>query len=371
MRIGFDAKRIFHNSTGLGNYGRDVIRILSKQPSIEHFFLFNPKKANTTHKVALEKASIVYPKGWFWKTFPAVWRIIGQWQQIQACKPDWYHGLSGEIPFQFGKSKTKKIVTIHDLIFLTHPGYYNWFDRIIYKLKFKYAAKVSDHVIAISEQTKRDIIKYLKIKSDKISVIYQGCNDAFKKEYSASLKQEVKNKFNLPDEFILNVGTIQERKNALTLVKAVHTTGHTLILIGKEKKYAKKIHKFINENGLKEQVLFLKNVSAEELAIIYQHATVFCYPSFCEGFGIPLIEALYSKVPVIATKSGCFPEAAGPNSMYIDPFDVIKIREAINLLFSKPQLRAEMAQKGFSFVQRFSDENVAKNLVALYKSKLK
>ncbi len=368
MRIGYDAKRIFHNNTGLGNYGRDVVRILNKDSLIEHFFLFNTKKSSLEDKVTLDKATIVYPQGWFWKLFPSLWRLTGQWRQINDSQLDWYHGLSGEIPIQFKKNNTSKIVTIHDLIFLSHPQYYNFFDRIIYKLKFQYAVNIADHVIAISEQTKNDIIKYLNVEKEKISVIYQGCNKAYKQQYTVEQKLKVQQKFKLPQQYILNVGTLQERKNALTLIKAIDGTPYHLVLIGKEKKYAKKLHQYIAQNKLENQVTFIKDISSEELAIIYQNATVFCYPSFCEGFGIPIIEALYSRLPVITTKEGCFPEAAGPSSIYIDPNDIVEIKTALKTLFEDSEQRKQMAEKGYDYVQRFSDEKVAHHLLQLYKS---
>lgn len=369
MRIGYDAKRIFHNNTGLGNYGRDLVRILSATHHIKQFALFNTKKTNTAHKkVVLDKSIIIYPKGLFWRVFPSLWRLIGQWKQIKYNKVDVYHGLSGEIPIQIRSSNIPKIVTIHDLIFLSHPQYYNFFDKIIYKLKFKYAAKKANHVIAISEQTKKDIVNYFKIDKNKISVIYQGCNAAFKKQYSSEELVALKQKFKLPEEFILNVGTLQERKNALTIIKAIKGTSYTTVLVGGEKKYAKKIHQYIAKNNLHHQVIFIKNVSSKELAMIYQNATIFCYPSICEGFGIPIIEALYSKLPVIVTKDGCFPEAAGPDSYYVNPLNIKEIKMAITELFENPDRRAKMAEKGYEYVQQFSDENVAHNLIKFYKS---
>ena len=368
MRIGYDAKRIFHNNTGLGNYGRDLVRILSSTPYIKQFALFNTKKSNLEHKVVLDKSTIIYPKGWFWKTFPSLWRLFGQWKQINNNKVDVYHGLSGEIPIQVRNSSIPKIVTIHDLIFLSHPQYYNFFDKIIYKLKFKYAVNTANHVIAISEQTKKDIVNYLKIDENKITVIYQGCNAVYKKQYSSKELLVVRQKFKLPQQFILNVGTLQERKNALTLIKAIKNTNYNLVLVGSEKRYAKKLHYYIAQNNLHNQVIFIKNVSSKELAMIYQNASVFCYPSICEGFGIPIIEALYSKLPVIITKGGCFPEAAGPDSYYVDPLNIQEIKTAITELFENPDQRKKMAEKGYEYVQQFSDENVAHNLIRFYKS---
>ena len=239
---------------------------------------------------------------------------------------------------------------------------------MIYARKFKYAAANTDRIIAISEQTKRDAVQYLNADPEKITVVYQGCNDVYKKEYSADLKNEVRHKYGLPEEFVLNVGTLQERKNALTLVKAVHGTNHHLVLVGSEKKYAQKIHAYIAENKLESQILFLKNVGDTELAAIYQMATIFCYPSICEGFGIPIIEALFSKTAVITSKGSCFPEAGGSHSVYIEPLDVDMLRNEIVRLFEHPELRKEIEEKGYQFVQKFSDEAVASQLFEVYKS---
>jgi glycosyltransferase involved in cell wall biosynthesis len=367
MRVGYDAKRIFHNHTGLGNYGRDIIRILTQYSPIKSFFLFNTKESSLESLVALERAKIVYPKG-VWKFFPSFWRLFGQWEQIKSLEIDAYHGLSGEFPIQIKKNTIPKIVTIHDLIFLSHPHFYNIWDRIIYRFKFKYAVKTANHVVAISEQTKWDIMKFFTASAEKITVIYQGCNEAFKKQYSKEELKSVKKKFNLPVDYILNVGTIQERKNALTLVKAIKETPYHLVLVGSEKKYAKRVHHYIRKHQLKNQITFLKNINVKELAITYQNAKVFCYPSVCEGFGIPIIEAMYSKIPVIVTRGGCFPEAAGPDAIYIEPYDVVQIREKLNWVFSHPQESKQLAIKGYEYVQRFSDENVGKGLMELYKS---
>ena len=369
MKIGYDAKRIFHNRTGLGNYGRDVIRILTEHSPVSEFHLFNTKKSSLEPLVALTRAQIVYPTG-LWKSFTSLWRLFGQWRQIKHLKLDGYHGLSGEIPIQIKKNNIPKIVTIHDLIFLSHPHFYNIWDRIIYRFKFKYAVKTANHIIAISEQTKLDIIKFFKARAEKITVIYQGCNDAFKRKYSKEELQSIREKFNLPHEYIINVGTIQERKNALSLVKAIKGTSYHLVLVGGEKSYAKKLHLYIRRNQLEKQVTFLKGIKVNELAMTYQNATAFCYPSVCEGFGIPIIEAMYSRIPVIVTRGGCFPEAAGPDAIYIEPYDVDGIREKLHWIFSHPEEREFLAEKGYRYVQRFSDENVGQSLLELYKSVL-
>lgn len=368
MRIGFNAKRIFHNATGLGNYGRAVVRILNEHTPIAHFLLFNPKKSSQKNPLPPQKATIVYPKSWVWKLFPSLWRLLGQWKQIKAAGVDLYHGLSGELPLTFRSPSIPRVVTIHDVIFLSHPQYYGFLERMIYTLKFKYAARVADHIIAISEHTKAEIVNYFRIKEHKISVVYQGCDKVFKQEFSPEKKNQVKQKYNLPDRYVLYVGTLQERKNALTLLKAIHRTSYPLVLVGKEKNYAKQLHTYVKHHQLQTQVTFINHANLEELALLYQNATVFCYPSFCEGFGIPIIEALYSKVPVITTKGGCFPEAAGPHSLFVDPNSAEDIRNCIAHLFEHPAQRAKIAEKGYQYAQQFSDEVVAQNIVKVYQA---
>ncbi|MGF1559323.1 MAG: glycosyltransferase [Flavobacteriaceae bacterium] len=370
MKIGFDAKRIFHNTTGLGNYGRDVVRMLHDYEAIEEFILYNTRVPKTTKFKLLDKFTIKYPQGWFWRKFPSLWRLGRVTYQAYEDDVDLYHGLSGELPRGLKKKGIASLVTIHDLIFLSHPHYYSLFDRVIYTRKFLHAVRKADTVIAISEQTKRDVLKYSRIAESKVKVVYQGCNDAYKKTYGADEKMIISEKYGLPEKFILNVGTLQERKNALTIVKAVKDTDYHLVIVGNEKRYAKRIHHYISKNNLGGRVTFLTGIPVKELAIIYQLATVFCYPSVCEGFGIPIIEALYSKIPVITSKGSCFPEAGGPQSLYIEPHDVIDLRNKLNLLFNDEKLRLSIIEKGTVFVQKFNDSQVSKNIFATYQNVL-
>ena len=366
MRIGFEAKRIFHNNTGLGNYGRDVIRMLNEYTPVNSFFLYNTSPSDQHRIEQSQKIVIRYPKLWIWKKLSSIWRLGPVIKIIEKDNLEIYHGLSGEIPIGLRERKIPTVVTIHDLIFFSHPQYYSFFDRIIYSKKSKHAVVNADRIIAISEQTKRDIIKYLKVPEHKIEIVYQGCNAAYKKTYDSASKEAIKSKYGLPDSFILNVGTLQERKNALTIVKAIKDTDYKLVLVGSEKRYAQDIHSFVKKHHLENQVTFLKNIAVTDLATIYQMATLFCYPSLCEGFGIPIIEALFSKVPVITTRGNCFPEAGGPNSVYVDPSNPDSLRNEFDRLFSDREERERIVNEGLLYVQKFSDKKVASALFDVY-----
>jgi glycosyltransferase involved in cell wall biosynthesis len=370
MRIGFDAKRFFHNRTGLGNYSRNLIKILSDSYSENDYLLYNPKQSN---KFSLQNYSSkvieVVPSNFLFRKLSSLWRLFFISNDIKKHSVEIYHGLSGELPIGLD-NKIKKIVTIHDLIFIRYPNLYSFFDRKIYFWKFKYAAKKADIVIAISEQTKKDIVEFLKINPSKIKVIYQGCQDVFKIEYTLEEKKAVAEKHNLPKKFILNVGTIEERKNLFTIVKSITDIDIPLVIIGKKTSYYHEILQYIIEHKMEKRVFHLIKLDNKELAIIYQLATVFVYPSIFEGFGIPIIEALYSKTPVITTNSGVFPEAGGPHSIYINPTNIEALKEKIISLLSDETSIDEIAEKGYEYVQKFNDSLIAEQLNNCYKGLL-
>ncbi|WP_435262777.1 glycosyltransferase family 4 protein [Tenacibaculum sp. nBUS_03] len=367
MKIGFDAKRVFHNTTGLGNYSRDLVRILAKFYPKNTYYLYNPKPKKVHRLELTESMKEVLPDTTFWKKFSSIWRQTAITKQIKNDEIEVFHGLSGEIPRGLKKHKIKSIVTIHDLIFMRYPKLYSFFDRKIHFKKFKYAAENANKVIAISEQTKKDIITFLKIAPSKIEVIYQGCNDVFKEERNATEKKEFLEKFNIPKTFLLNVGTIEERKNALSIVKAVKDIDIPLIIIGRKTKYYTQIEDYIHKNDLAHKIYFLEGLTLKELSTAYQLAEFFIYPSIFEGFGIPIIEALFSKTPVITSKEGVFPEAGGPSSLYVDPYNVNELKEAIELLLNSKNKREKMVDEGFDFVQKFNDEFIVKKIKSIYK----
>jgi len=365
MRIGYDAKRIFHNSTGLGNYSRDLVRIMASYYADNQYFLYNPKEAKINRLSLTDNMIVRQPKSFISKLFPSLWRSKLVLNDIENDQIDIFHGLSGELPIGIDQKTTKSIVTIHDLIFLRFPELYKPIDRKIYTKKFKKAAEIADIVVAISEQTKKDIVQFLHIPEEKIQVIYQGCHQAFKQEYDETLKQKLREKYRLPEEFLLNVGTIEERKNVFTVVKALKDSKHKLVIVGRKTKYAEQIIDYIARHQMQEQIIFLEGLKLEELALLYQMANIFIYPSIFEGFGIPIIEALYSKTPVITNKHGVLPEAAGTNSFYLDDVkNVAEMRALITQVSSKDH--SKNIAKSYDFVQKFNDDVIAGQYHNLY-----
>lgn len=371
MRIGFDGKRAVQNNTGLGNYSRFIVDILSRFYKTNEYVLYAPKpKENKNLNIIIHRPNIrmIYPKSKFWKKFSSIWRVWGINKQLREDHLDIYHGLSNELPLSIKKSNTKSIVTIHDLIFLRYPQFYKWIDRHIYTYKFRKACENSDRIIAISEMTKRDIVDYFHIKEEKIDVVYQGCDPVFCQPVKEELKALIREKYDLPSQYILNVGSIESRKNLLLIVKALRhlPPNISLVAVGKRTAYTDEIEKFVAENKLGDRVLLLNKVPFSDLPAIYQMASIFVYPSFFEGFGIPIIEAIYSSLPVIAATGSCLEEAGGTESIYINPNNEKELAEKINLVLSSPELRQHMINRGKEYVKRFTDEVIAKDVMDVY-----
>lgn len=373
MKIGFDAKRAFNNKSGLGNYARNLIRNIIRTNPYEDYFLFTSESGRYKLQDFLEKKSnihIIEPHGFWAKEFPGWWRSYGITKNSNHLQLDIYHGLSNEIPLNSDRMKAKKIVTVHDLIFMRYPEFYNAADRKMYTVKTKKSCALADAIVAVSEQTKSDLIELLDVPKEKIHVIYQSCDESFFQTQDYTTNDHSPEKL-LPEEYILYVGTIEQRKNLLALVKAIHeldkTMKATLVVVGKETTYAKEVSAYVEKYGLEKRVIFMKSINNALMPLIYKKAKAFIYPSLYEGFGIPILEALASKVPVITSRGGCFPEAAGPGSIFVDPDNAEELADAIKLVLSNESKRQEMIATGYAYAQQFTPEICANNMFNLYK----
>ncbi len=369
MRTGYDAKRAFHNLSGLGNYSRNIITLMSRYYPSDEYYLYTPGIRENTGQFLPSGAILRTPETFLSKKFGSVWRSVCLAKSLQKDRIDIYHGLSNELPLKIKGTGVRSVVTIHDLIFIRFPELYNRIDRNIYRRKVNYAVRTADRTIAISEQTKRDIIEFTNIKPEKISVIYQSVDPAFGKKSDSRHLSSIRDRYNLPADFMLYVGTIEKRKNLLNVVRAM-VEGRVdlpLVVIGRETEYASEVHAYIRKHDVRN-VLFLKNVPSDDLPSIYQLAILFVYPSSYEGFGIPVLEAITSGIPVIAGKGSCLEETGGPDSVYVDPLDIGELSVQIKRLAGDEHLRRTMVEKGKRFAEQFSGENTTRKLHELYES---
>lgn len=365
MKIGFDAKRAFMNKSGLGNYSRDIIKSLNDFYPENEYFLFSPENKTSMLDQKYLK-HIISPKIKIGKSY---WRSVLMGNDIKKQNLDVFHGLSNELPLNIKNVNALKVVTIHDLIFLKFPSLYSLIDRQIYNYKFKKACVDADKVIATSNQTKNDIIQYYKIPENKIEIIYQSCNENFKTLLSSEVKDNIRKKYNLPENFILTVGTIERRKNALNVLKAIYYFNIDInyVLIGRNTEYCKELFKFIDEHKLNKKVYIINNVSNEDLPAVYQQAKAFVYPSIYEGFGIPILEAFNSGIPVITSEKGATSEVGGDAAILIEPLNSKSIGEAIKSILVDEKLSKLSIEKGFERAKLFDREVVCNNIMNFYK----
>ena len=370
MKIGFDAKRAFLNQTGLGNYSRDTIRILSTYFPSNSYHLYSPKPTTNNRLNFLKAQKNIQthtPEKWIHKSFSGLWRSVGIKRQLKKDRIELFHGLSHELPFTIHKTNIKTIVTIHDLIFLRYPDFFKKIDRNIYLQKIKYACKVADRIIAVSQQTQNDLINFLKIDEQKIDVVYKGCHSIFQNRINNNELHNIKTSLNLPDKYLLYVGSIEERKNLISLLKCLTLMPHKrLVIVGNGKSYKQFCLDFINQHDLKDRIVFLSKLSLIEIAGVYQNAEMLIYPSLFEGFGIPILEGLFSGIPVITNKNGCFKEPGGKSTLYIDPLNINEMKSAIEKISNNENLKNSIIKDGIKHASNFTDDKIAKNLMDVY-----
>lgn len=370
MRIGYDAKRVFLNSTGLGNYSRWLVRTLATFYPANTYLLYTPKTKESPRidfLQAFQNIKTVLPKRTVLKSW---WRTKGVIKYLMRDDVELYHGLSHELPYGIRSSGIKSVLTVHDLIFMRFPQYFGVVSRNIYLAKLRYACRVANRIVAISERTRQDLVELLDVSVTKIDVVYQGCDEAFKTACAPALKRSVLKRHNITGDYILSVGTIEERKNLLVLIKAMAKVPADvkLVVVGKQTEYAEMVKSEIHRYRLTDRMIFLSDVPFTDLPALYQSAAAFVYPSRYEGFGIPVLEALNSGTPVIAATGSCLEEAGGPDSLYIDPDNHADLSAKINLILTDKPLREKMIAGGLAYARNFDDDKLATQLMAVYQN---
>lgn len=364
MKVGFDAKRAFLNSSGLGNYSRNTLIALQKYSPKNHYILFTPEIKEELFP-NYKNFDVISPESSFSKIFKSLWRSFSVSGQLQKHEIDLFHGLSNELPEGIHKTEVPAVVTIHDLIFLRFPEFYKNIDRRIYFQKVKYACSSAQKIIAISTQTKEDIVKYFKMEPDKIEVVFQSVSPVY---YEHQNTGYLVGKYELPENFILSVGSIEQRKNQLSLLKAIHDEKIEIpvVFVGKPTIYAETLLQFISDNKLEDRVKFLNNIEEIDLAGLFQRATLSVYISVFEGFGLPVIESMASGCPVITSNVSCLPETAGGAALLCNPGNYSELGKQIRLLIDNETLRNEFILKGSERAKQFHPKYFAEKMISLY-----
>ena len=353
MKIGFDAKRYYHNHTGIGNYSRAIIKGLQALYPDDDYLLYDEKTFSRTFRLGRKAAR-------------------------DGC--ELFHGLSNELPADILKSGVRSIVTLHDTAWRTYPQMYHWIDRQLYDYKYGRSCHIANHVLAISESTKKDVMRFYDIPEVKISVIYQPVQELFYKPLSSDeadrlIADAVSSGMlsaALPKDFILNVGSINSRKNLLGLVRALELIPAEqrppLLVVGNGHEYKRDVMNYITKHHLERYVRIETGVSDNKvLQALYSKALLMAYPSHYEGFGLPVVEAALQGCPILTSNVSSLPEAAGPGALLCDPADIESIHKYLTELLDDSSMAQRLAEVAEEYARcHFDPRTLTEQLHELY-----
>lgn len=371
VRIGINARYLQRPVTGIERYLLELTKNISKLDNKNKYILFfnqhlpiikitdndNFEYFITKHSTKRNIQRII------WEEFFLFFELIKK-------KVDVFHGPSFVSPFF---KSSKEIITIHDLTFLFFKEGYTLMNKLYFGLFLPKSIRKADIIIANSHSTKKDILKYYDIPEQKIKVVHLGIDPNFKKSYDPDELNSIKQKYKIPEKFFLFVGLLSPRKNiknileAFYLFKKENNSNHKFVIVGKKGWLYSDIFQFIEENNLVDEIIFTDYVDEKDLSAIYSSATAFLFTSLYEGFGLPILEAMSCGCPVITSNLSSMPEVGGDAALYVNPYLVNEIKDAMNLLLENKELRQNLINKGHNQVKKFSWEKTARETLEIYR----
>ena len=368
MRIGFDMGPIAKNRTGVGNFCFSLLEALLalpdapeirglatgiRPPSLESL----ASKVACTHLPVPARAMYLV---WNALRFPPVENLIGS--------VDVYHATNYFLP---PSRRGRRVLSIYDLAFLVRPQWSS--PRIAgpFSRTIRRFAHEADLLLAASESTKRDIVNLLEVPEEKVRVTYGAPNASLRPVPRDEAQQRVADRFGIRDPFVLFAGTIEPRKNVLGLIRAFRALAkslpHRLVLAGSIGWNAESTLAALQDPALRDTVTRAGFVSFDELSALYSAADVFVFPSFYEGFGLPVLEAMACGCPVVTSNASSLPEVGGDAAIYCDPADVTGLSDAIEHIVSDPDLRSRMIAAGHDRARRFTWRSCAEATLSAYR----
>jgi glycosyltransferase involved in cell wall biosynthesis len=362
MKICIDARPIGQKMHGIARYTYNMIKNLLKIDQQNQYTILIgkdfpgiPGKANNLRMMTLRSR---------WISISEQWELV---KILKELKPDLFLATSFVAPVF---NPFPMVMTIHDLNHIALSRNYSIFHAIYYKWVVKPAVKKSVKIVTVSEFSRKEISRYLMVPDEKIKVVYNGCGEEFRPIEDSKLLERVRKKYNFPETFILYVGSYKSHKNVSNLLKAYDRVSLKipLVLSGRGSQELLELSKKF-EMGKK--IIFMGEVDESDLPIIYNCATLFVFPSYYEGFGLPPLEAMACGCPVVVSNAASLPEVCGDAAYYVDPRNVESISEGIYRVLTDENLRNTLILKGLERIKLFSWEKAAKEVLNVFDEILK
>lgn len=371
INIGIDYTSAIHQSAGIGRYTREMVKALADidmQPPQYQLFV-----ANTKQKMLPPAPG----PNFHWKTTQLSRRWLERlWYRLRAPLPieRWtgpltlFHAPDFVLPPV--NRNTRTLVTIHDLSFVRHPesvmpGMSRYLNKWV-----PHSVQQADHVIAVSEATRHDLIELYNTPPEKVSVLYHGVTPEFTPITDPAQLATVRQKYSLGEQpIILNVGTVQPRKNIQRLIQAFVgvDTQATLVIAGGKGWQSDDIYAEVKRQGLTNRVHFTGFVADDDLPALYSAATLLAYPSLYEGFGLPVLESMACGTPVVASNQSSLLEVVGDAGLQVNPTDTAAITAAMQQLLDNADLRQKLSVAGKKQAAKFTWSSMAADLIEIYK----
>jgi glycosyltransferase involved in cell wall biosynthesis len=371
MRICLDISPAVHHRAGLGRYAQELTTALVAADQQNEYVAFYQHPRDAEVDAPLDQlprlTSDLDTKPWRFSALLAYFLRIPQDRMFPGI--DLFHATDHLLPRLHG---IKTVFTLHDLIYCVHPETHKPLNRWFLTLMMPRFLRMADAVIAISENTRQDAMRFYHLEEDKIHVVYEGVNKSFRPA-SARAMADIRRLYALPQRFILYLGTIEPRKNLITLLEAYRDllrgdSELRLVIAGKKGWLYTGFFERMREWGLEEQVLFPGFIPEADLPALYSAAELFVFPSLYEGFGLPILEAMACGTAVVSSNASSLPEVAGDAALMVDPHSVNDLARAMSRLLDDEALRRELESRGVRQAAKFTWELAARDTLAVYES---
>lgn len=373
VTIGFDARHAIEGETALSSYSRYIIEAMATAcPRHGYFRLYADRVSSNADYLALAERHNVesmLPDGRVWRRMAWLWRLYAIGRDLERGDVELYHSLDEHLPYSLGRRNIRSVVTVHTLDFLSTKTFQNPVESASRRLMTLSSLRRADRIIALSESLKREIIEAFDIDSDRIDVIYRGCDHAYSIPPTAEELEAVREQYALPERFILTAGTQYQRKNTAIILEALTMTADDLHLVvaSRTTAYTAVLQAHATELGIAHRLHIVEPTTTPHRVALYHLAEAYIQMSLYEGFATAIVEALTTETPVVASRGTSHEEAGGSTSIYVDSDDAKALAEALERIATDDDLRREMKLRGKSYVARFRPEVAAYNILNCYR----